>query len=605
MTVLRKLELFNFFSTHEATVKLDDPGLNLVVGKNGAGKSTLYAEGILYSLFGQSIEYGARPGMAVRNEHAKSRGFSTSVDFEQDGTQYRVIRSRGRGDWPDGVRLISGDTDLTGGTTEITQDTINKILGTTPKAFLSSVLFPSSLTRFPDLGDADRKAILDDLIQMSSFTKAHGETTKRISILLGEISLAVSERDAVVNKLASVNAIMSRTMQAQEEHGKMVREWLVSQTAIQDGIGVNERELLGLEAAKVRIEDDIAVLRQHQTSLSREHSVANAELATSKSTNSVVGSTLSDLESNLAKLSGKKRPDNCPTCGQAIPKDEAEQHLKDEVARLLEKINGVKSLAEVAKAEVSNKNQRVQSLEKDLRAIQSDVNSYGASLKGHGIRINEFIGVISGLKARIGSPPESPYTVELEKLKENTTEIEKDITEKETILRGKRLELENEETLKECFGPRGARSVILDAIVPWLNWKAEQVASLMGTHIRITFRIKDSGESNDGTMEVLCNNPVGSSKYRGSSYGEKRRANLICLMSLLELSTTRTGGNFQHCYFDESFENLDEEGIRGVTAVLRDLADRKTGVYVISHTTDVLGSVADRIITIGPGGVMS
>ena len=80
----------DFLNIKHREVRLDTPGLTLVVGKNGTGKSAQYSESLAWALFGQTI----RPLTADEVIRKDQPSCKVAVLLNVEGQEYVVERKK-------------------------------------------------------------------------------------------------------------------------------------------------------------------------------------------------------------------------------------------------------------------------------------------------------------------------------------------------------------------------------------------------------------------------------------------------------------------------------------------------------------------------------
>jgi DNA repair exonuclease SbcCD ATPase subunit len=599
MVELKSLRLSNFFSVEEAEIPLNLPGVSLIVGPNGAGKTSLFFEGPFYALFGQSFEYGQNPGNEVMNERSTG-GMLVRLEFTVNGVDYTVVRSRGRRDVKDGVQLLQGERSLTQGTITATQTAINRLVGCTAKSFSSSVMFPVSVTRFVEQTDSARKALLDDMLELSELSEAHERTKKCVQ----------QAQEALQKTKEGVSSAEARLSSVRRSHASLEAEeaafqtrlfhWDETQANLEHQIALHQTQL---DALRTRLTEAAAEVQQ-QIAQEPEISAKETNDAVSKATGEVmaISGAMAQAKSRVSKLRSTDQV-TCRQCGQNLPDAEHRAMELGKAEETLSRLEALLKRANVAEAEAIKQQSAInkqitESRQRSMLALAgvADLETQVATKTGQ----------VNSLIAKRADRPTSPYEKMLEDSRTIMESAMVALTEKEEAVKVAVQDLQDEEALKNLFGPRGARTLVLEHVIPWLNYHAAQYAEKAGGGIQVAFRIRDAGESSEGTLQVEVRNPNGSNKCRGSSTGEKRKINFLCMLALLELASIRGGKGFGATFFDETCENLDEAGIAGVCEILREMKTRKQSVFVISHAaTASLSTVADRIITVSPGGAYS
>lgn len=159
----------------------------------------------------------------------------------------------------------------------------------------------------------------------------------------------------------------------------------------------------------------------------------------------------------------------------------------------------------------------------------------------------------------------------------------------------------------EGFGNAGVKSLLLDTVAPFLSYRAsEYLEALTGGTARVEFRTQKtlgSGERRD-KCEVKVSYAFGGDKYQGVSGGERKRTDLVCLLALGDLASSRSFSPVGIRFFDEPFDGLDGPGAEQVVQLLRTRILPQAGtVLVVSHDDAVKSLIDRRLTIIKEGGV--
>lgn len=148
------LKVENFMVIAEASVDLDSRGLVLIQGinaadssaaSNGAGKSTLM-NALMWCLYGETAT--GYKGDDVLNS-TTPKNCRVSVTIEDEGKQYAVIRHRAHKEFKNRLIVRSEDGDLTKGKDTLTQELVERLIGSSKEVFMASIY--ASQEAMPDL----------------------------------------------------------------------------------------------------------------------------------------------------------------------------------------------------------------------------------------------------------------------------------------------------------------------------------------------------------------------------------------------------------------------------------------------------------------------
>ena len=165
-----RLEIRNFLAYGDLTqLVFDGMHVACLTGPNGAGKSSLL-DAITWALWGQA--------RARRDEeliHQGQQDMSVQLDFEQEGTTYRVVRRRTRKQRSTGtLDLLAHINDewvtLTGAAMRETQEHINRLLRLDYDTFTSSAFLQQGRAdAFTTKQPRERKQLLSDILGLEQW----------------------------------------------------------------------------------------------------------------------------------------------------------------------------------------------------------------------------------------------------------------------------------------------------------------------------------------------------------------------------------------------------------------------------------------------------
>jgi exonuclease SbcC len=216
-----RIELKNFLA-YRAPDPLRFDGIHLacLTGPNGAGKSSLL-DAITWALWGRA--------RAKRDDDMIHQGQSdmyVQLDFEQEGTVYRVIRRRSKRQRGVGsldlYALVEGQPNtLSEPSIKDTQDKINRLLRLDYDTFVhSAFLQQGKADAFTTKMPAQRKQILADILglaQWEKYEEAAKDRQKQIAVELGVIEVRIAEIETELAKEPRLKAALTEAERAQAE----------------------------------------------------------------------------------------------------------------------------------------------------------------------------------------------------------------------------------------------------------------------------------------------------------------------------------------------------------------------------------------------------
>ncbi|MEZ4671087.1 MAG: SMC family ATPase [Anaerolineae bacterium] len=216
-----RLELKNFLAYRSPDpVRFDGIHLACLTGPNGAGKSSLL-DAITWALWGE-----ARAKRDDELVHMGQSDMLVQLDFDQEGTTYRVVRRRsrkGRGTGAlDLFSIADGQpTTLSEPSMRETQDKINRLLRLDYETFTSSAfLQQGKADAFTTKPPAQRKQILSDILGLEQWAKYEDsakDTLKNIANELQVIEQRIKDIDEELAKEPRLQEILVEAEAAQQE----------------------------------------------------------------------------------------------------------------------------------------------------------------------------------------------------------------------------------------------------------------------------------------------------------------------------------------------------------------------------------------------------
>lgn len=604
MIKFSKISAKNFLSFKSMELDIPETGLFFIKGKtddkssnsNGAGKSAIW-EALCWCLYGKTIR-GVAADDVIRVGKKQGEVCEVSVFFKVDNDFVVVRRSR----TPKTLTVTVNKIDVSSPQMNTTQEQIELLLGMTFGVFTNSVIFGQGLPfRFTQATDAERKVVLDKILQFEWLVKARENAKEKANILLRDIipefkSTIIIEDTAIANKNIDI-AVVEVDLKAKETQlidkqavKKSVSEAKVKITDITADIVCLQEDSM-LFAAKWK-DIDIAVDKLNKTNVSERY-----ELTTIKTTITNKTKLINELTVRLKSFNNMSRSGWCPTCEQKVPKEHSgviKERLTEDLAELLDEVGVCErecstkdNSFSVRKNEIEGKLREREDFINELNRVRGEVAEFEKTRKtfedfvfenaGGGAVVEYFEKEIKVLKTR------------LKCLKDDVFKRAKIVKETKNNLAEAERQLELHNFWVEGFGNKGIKSMVLGGIMPLLNESAESYAEyLTGGELFVEF--KATSETKTGVvqdkLDVTVKKKNLGQRYASCSGGEKRRADVVVLLALYDLIGRKSNTQVNILVFDEVFEALDSSGVENLVGLLKQFSDTKA-VYVIAHRDDV------------------
>jgi len=547
MIIFKTLRWKNLLSTgnHFTELKLNSNTNTLVVGTNGSGKSTML-DALCFALFGKPFRNVNKPNLL---NSINGKDCVVEVEFDIGNKQYKIIRGIKPNIfeiYQDGV-LINQDASV-----RDYQDYLERfIVKLNYKSFTQIVILGSaSFTPFMQLSASDRRAIIEDLLDIQIFSTMNGLVRERLSI----------NKENMIVKKSDIELLKQRYILKKEHQDKLnenkevkVNEYASEIQSCRETILTLHREIDNLERQKQTYTEVCSKIPENEKKIIAFKKVESKI----ESKISEVGTDRSFYEHNA----------DCPTCRQAITLEFKEGHLGNLLSKEQELASGLIELQD-----------KITEHETLLASLRSDEQ------KLHAVRIELATKQTgkAGLEAAI---------VKLEKqiADLNTTEENADanelvvlndqITTAENELRDLIEEKSYHDTAASLLRDSGIKTKIIKQYLPIINKLVNKY--LASLDFFVNFNLDESFK------ETIKSRHRDDFSYHNFSEGEKQRIDMALMLTWRAVAKLKNSSNTNLLILDEVFDSsLDTTGTEELMKILHGLEG--VNLFVISHKGDIL-----------------
>ncbi len=154
------------------------------------------------------------------------------------------------------------------------------------------------------------------------------------------------------------------------------------------------------------------------------------------------------------------------------------------------------------------------------------------------------------------------------------------------------------EDLRLAFGKRGVQAMIIEAVIPEIEYEANRLLARM-TDGRMHVRIETQRETLKGdtveTLDINIADELGTRPYELFSGGEAFRVNFAIRIALSKLLARRAGAQLQMLVIDEGFGTQDAEGRSRLVEAITSIQDDFSRILVITHIEELRDAFPVRI----------
>jgi DNA repair exonuclease SbcCD ATPase subunit len=567
MLTIKDLTIKNFMSVGNVTqaVRFSDNGLTLVLGnnmdmggdgsRNGTGKTTI-VNALSYAMYGNALT-NIRKDNLINKTNAK--GMLVTLDFEKDGTSYRLERGRK----PNIFRFIVNDTDVNEyntdeaqGENRQTQEQVEKLFGMTHDMFKHIVALNTYTEPFLSMKANDQRAIIEQLLGITMLSE-------KAEVLREQQRLT---KDAIKEEEYRIKAVEDANQRIEKSISDLERRQRLWQTKKLEDLLTLRNEISALNT--IDIEQELAAHKSLGEYLERKQQIQTLESEISKLNSNINKETvrLSKAQSDLTATLEHK----CYACGQEIHDTQHDKILETKRLAVQESESSILADSEMKTA--------YQSALLAVGALGSmPVTRYNTEQEAY-----QHQSKIEGLRLQYESKEKETdtYQDQIQALKETgLEEITWDTVNELTRIKEHQDFLYKLLTNKDSF----IRKKIIEQNLTYLNSRLAYYLTKLGLPHEVQFLSDLNVEITELGRELDFDN---------LSRGERNRLILGLSWAFRDVfESMNTPINFMA--IDELIDSgMDTNGVDAALGVLKKIErERNKNIFLISHRDELVGRV--------------
>ena len=546
MIFFSKVRYKNFLSTGNVFTEIDlgEHPTTLIVGENGAGKST-FLDAITFALFGKPFRNINKPQLV---NSINEKDCTVEIEFRIGKINYKVIR----GIRPNTFEIyVNGDLLNQDAKSKDYQDYLEKvILKMNYKSFTQIVILGSTnFTPFMQLSAADRRTVIEDLLDIQIFSSMNVIVKNKLHGLKDEATQLKIQIDNTKDKI--------------ELHKKHLDELKKNTKEIVDA------KKLEAEENKTSLNALVEEATVIESQIDKLVNDTNDEEFTTKRFNKL-NQLEAKIEGNIQKLEKDIEfysvNSTCPTCDQAINNKEEKVHTcNSKITELNEGLNKLKEESDAVLQRINT----IKATQKQLKTLEQDLVRNNTSRS----QMRKYIKKLEDEIAEIESKPAmsdefKAQSKELLNALQAFNEKRKSVSE----------QTQNYDIVAQLLKDGGIKSKIIKQYVPVINKLVNKYLAAMDFFVN--FNIDEEFK------ETIKSRHRDDFSYENFSEGEKKRIDLALLFTWRSVAKLKNSVNTNLLIFDEVFDgSLDINGTEEFMKLIN-MMNEGTNVFVITHKSD-------------------
>lgn len=541
MITFQKIRWRNFLSTGNSFTEIDlnKNKTTLIVGENGAGKSTIL-DALSFVLFGKPFRNINKPQLT---NSINKKDTVCEIEFTVNKSSFKIVR---------GIKPVVFEVYQNG--TLINQNAEQKdyqeilekqILKTNHKSFCQVVVLGSaSFVPFMQLTAANRRAIIEDILDLEIFTKMNALLKDKIQSNNQDILITEGEIKLLKEKI-----------KMQKEYNESI-------------IASNEKTLERKNTAIALLTNSISKSKEKISSLQSEIIERKKKAEALKKEQSRL-EKFKDLQTQLNhKIKSCKETidffnthDDCPTCRQAID-DAFKTIVKNQKTQQIEEVNtGIDKLNK----SITDINIKLE----QLSVLNDEIFNLNIELSQINTKNQSWLQQIKELEVEIKQIADASANLIIENINVN------DLRDYETKYNDLIDDKDHLQAASIILKDGGIKSKIIKQYIPVINKLINKYLSQMDFFVNF--------ELNEQFEETIKSRFRDEFTYASFSEGEKQKIDLALLFTWRAVAKMRNSLTSNLLIMDEIFDSsLDSNAADSLMNIIHQLAS-DSNVFIISH----------------------
>ena len=560
MIIFKTIRWRNFLSTGNQfiIVSFQKSPTNLIVGANGAGKSTIL-DALTFVLYNKPFRK-IKKAQLINTVNEKE--CEVQIEFEIQGRIYTIVR--GMKPTLFEIYIDGKKQDQFANQNDQQAYLEDNILRLNYKSFTqTTILGSATFVPFMQLGNSDRKAIVEDVLDIKIFSGMAKILREKISKANTEIRELTIKKEMIEEKIEMQKNFIADLDSSGKKRIKDTRKKI-------DGLFSDSNYLM-------ETNDNLS------SEIEEKYKPKLQNLSSAKTTLQKKNTIKAKLEQKIQNITSDHKffVDNvsCPTCGQHIEEEFRLNKIEDIEGKVKEINSAYKDLTKSIDEE-QKKEARFIDVSKQITTLTNDISTNNFKISQYQRQIRDYEQEVQEITEQIANRNTERAT--LRGLKSDLTAVEKN----------KANHTENIEYLdfaNSMMKDSGVKAKIMKRYLPVMNQKINKYLQMMDFYINFTL---------DEQFNECIKSPIHEKfSYESFSEGEKMRIDLAILFTWRDIAKMKNSSSTNILILDEIFDSsLDSNGTDEFTKIIKYVI-KDAYVFMISHKIDELTDRLDNLIT--------
>ena len=560
MIVFKTIRWRNFLSTGNQfiIVSFQKSPTNLIVGSNGAGKSTIL-DALTFVLYNKPFRK-IKKAQLINTVNEKE--CEVQIEFEIQGRIYTIVR----GMKPTLFEIYIDGKKQDQFANQIDQQAHleNNILRLNYKSFTqTTILGSATFVPFMQLGNSDRRAIVEDVLDIKIFSGMAKILRDKISRANTQIRELTIKKEMIEEKIEMQKNFIADLDKSGKKRIKDTK----------DKIAIMFEDTSGLMGENTKY--DNLIKTKYQPEL---ENLSNARVSLKK-----MNTIKAKLEQRIQNITSEhkffKENVSCPTCEQKIEEEFRLNKIEDIEGKVKEINSAYKDLTKSINEE-QKKDSKFIEISKQITQLTNDISTNNFKISQYQRQIGDYESEIQEITEQIAN--RNTERAALKSLKGELTGVERDKAKHSE-------DIDYLDFANSMMKDSGVKAKIIRRYLPVMNQKINKYLQMMDFYINFTL---------DEQFNEKIKSPIHEKfSYESFSEGEKMRIDLAILFTWRDIAKMKNSSSTNILILDEIFDSsLDSNGTDEFTKIIKYVI-KDAYVFMISHKVDELTDRLDNLIT--------